>query len=89
MANNIITNNTSLVRIFALGAVVVGLVVAGTFVYSSGTDNNSTAVTATANEDQTSTVTTTTAPVEPANAAGATTTDVGNNASEVTNSITD
>ena len=90
MANNIITNNTSLVRIFALGAGVVGLVVAGTFVYSSGTDNNSTAVTATPDGDQTSTVSTTTAPVEPANnAASTTTTNAGNNASEVTNSTAD
>ena len=83
---NFINSNTSLTKFFALGAVVVGLVVAGTFVFSSGTDNNSTAVTATANEDQTSTVTTVNAPVESTNTVDATTTDAGNNASEVTNS---
>ena len=67
MALNILNDNNSLIKIFALGAVVVGLVVAGTFVFSSGTDTNITAVTETASEAQTSTATTTEAPVAPVN----------------------
>lgn len=89
MALNILNDNNSLIKFFALGAVVVGLVVAGTFVFSSGTDTNITAVTETATEAQTSTVSTTNAPVESANTAEATTTEDVNNASEVTNSTAD
>lgn len=89
MALNILNDNNSLIKFFALGAVVVGLVVAGTFVFSSGTDTNITAVTETATEAQTSTVSTTNAPVESANTVETTVTEDGNNASEVTNSTAD
>ena len=89
MALNILNDNNSLIKFFALGAVVVGLVVAGTFVFSSGTDTNITAVTETASEAQTSTVSTTNAPVESTNTVETTVTEDGNNASEVTNSTAD
>lgn len=89
MALNILNDNNSLIKFFALGAIVVGLVVAGTFVFSSGTDTNITAVTETATEAQTSTVSTTNAPVESTNTVEATTANDVNNASEVTNSTAD